>query len=297
MNRPLVTVIVNCFNGAAFLRQAIESVIAQTWDNWEMVFWDNQSTDDSEAIVKSFKDPRIRYYYAPTHTLLYEARNYAIEKAEGEFLAFLDVDDCWLPEKLEQQIDLFRDPEVGIAYGNFWIENLRKGKRWIAYSRRLPEGYVLDRLLENYRVGLLTLMVRRGALPANAAPFDPRYHIIGDFDLVVRLAAKHKAACIQKPVGIYRVHGSNETSLRHDRHIAELERWCAEMSKDPVIGKRKAFTRVQEYTDYVRAIGALIKGHRQKAIKTFLRMPWGRLRFRLLIGLLLPLTIIRCMKN
>ena len=77
--QPLVSVIMNCFNGEKYLREAIDSVQAQTYENWELIFWDNQSTDVSAGIVKSFDDPRIYYFYAPKHTHLYEARNYAIE--------------------------------------------------------------------------------------------------------------------------------------------------------------------------------------------------------------------------
>ena len=72
---------INCFNGEKYLRKSLESVIAQTYKNWEVIFWDNQSTDKSAEIFKSFNDLRFNYYYAHSHTLLYEARNLAIKKA------------------------------------------------------------------------------------------------------------------------------------------------------------------------------------------------------------------------
>ena len=99
---PSVSVIMNCYNGAKYLRAAIESVLTQSYADWELVFWDNQSTDESANIVRSYADPRVKYFYAPVHTLLYEARNCAIQKSNGELLAFLDVDDTWLPAKLER---------------------------------------------------------------------------------------------------------------------------------------------------------------------------------------------------
>ena len=109
---PLVSVIINCYNGQKYLSEAVNSVLSQTYKNWEIIFWDNQSTDGSARIFKNFEDSRLRYFYSPTHTLLYEARNYAIDQASGEFLAFLDVDDWWCPDKLEKQIPLFTDDEV-----------------------------------------------------------------------------------------------------------------------------------------------------------------------------------------
>ena len=82
--QPLVSVIINCFNGEAYLRETIDSVIAQTYTNWEIVFWDNQSIDSTSDIVKSYDDDRIHYYYAPIHTTLGKARNLAVKQARGE---------------------------------------------------------------------------------------------------------------------------------------------------------------------------------------------------------------------
>src|SRR3990172_8439214 len=109
--QPLVSVIMNCYKGEKYIKEEIDSVLAQTHQKWEIIFWDNQSTDRSAEVFKSYADERLKYYYAPKHTWLYEARNYAIEKASGDFFAFLDVDDWWLPSKLEKQVLLFSDPE------------------------------------------------------------------------------------------------------------------------------------------------------------------------------------------
>lgn len=297
MTRPLVTVVMNCFNGEAFLRHAIDSVVAQTWMHWEIVFWDNQSTDDSAAIVKSYDDPRIHYFYAPSHTPLYEARNCAIEKASGELLAFLDVDDWWLPEKLERQVTLFSDPEVSVVYGNYWVINERKGRKWVAHKKNLPNGHILDPLLENYRVGLLTLTVRQAHLPLCKPPFDPRFHIIGDFDLVIRLASKGKVACVQEPVAVYRIHGANETALRRCRHLEELACWFDEMSHDSTVVKSKKFGQVHLYAEYVKAIGMLLDGKRMQAARIFYSMRWSKFKIRIFVALLLPRMLIAHIKN
>ena len=81
-NEPLVSVIMNCFNGEEYLREAVNSVIKQNYKNWEIIFWDNLSTDESAKIFKCFKDSRLKYYCASSHAnILYEARNYALKKA------------------------------------------------------------------------------------------------------------------------------------------------------------------------------------------------------------------------
>ena len=120
-NKPLVSVIMNCFNGEVFMSEAIKTVLSQTYQNWELIFWDNQSKDRSAEIFKSFNDKRLKYYYSDKHTSLYQARNLAIEKSNGEFISFLDVDDLWEKNKLELQMHFFSNPEVGVVFSNLWI--------------------------------------------------------------------------------------------------------------------------------------------------------------------------------
>ena len=91
--KPFVSIIMNCYNGEEFLNTAVDSVLAQSYQNWELIFWDNQSSDNSAKVFSAHCDTRLKYFLAPDHTLLYEARNYAVQKSKGEYLAFLDVDD------------------------------------------------------------------------------------------------------------------------------------------------------------------------------------------------------------
>ena len=104
-SKGLVSVIMNCHNGEAFLREAIQSVLKQKYKKWELIFWDNNSRDASAQIFKSYKDKRLKYYFRKKKVSLYESRNSAIKKAKGEFIAFLDQDDIWLPNKLFLQIN------------------------------------------------------------------------------------------------------------------------------------------------------------------------------------------------
>ena len=82
---------------------------------------------DCEEIFKSYDDWRFKYYFAPKHTMLYEARNYNIKKASGEFYSLLDLDDWWDNEKLAMQLPLFFDSDVGLVRSNFWIVNDKNG--------------------------------------------------------------------------------------------------------------------------------------------------------------------------
>jgi glycosyltransferase involved in cell wall biosynthesis len=287
----------NCYNGDKYLRQAIDSVLAQTYSNLEIIFWDNQSTDSSAQIVKSYADTRLRYFYAPRHTWLYEARNYAIENARGEFVAFLDVDDWWLPRKLEQQIPRFGDPQVGFVCGNYWIQSDRKGKRWQALPGPAPTGWVLDELLKSFFVGLLTLVVRRAAISSLEFPCDPRYHMIGDFDLVVRLSTLWKLDCVQEPIACYRLHGSNESAKHRGRHVAEMEQWLAEMSNVDAIRSSANLHFVELNYKYLKILDRILQGDKHTARLLLNQLPWGQRKVRLCIALFAPTFVVRSLKN
>jgi glycosyltransferase involved in cell wall biosynthesis len=292
--QPLVSVVMNCYNGEKYLREAIDSVRAQTYHNWEIVFWDNQSTDRSAHIFASYSDPRLKYHFAPTHTWLYEARNYAIEKAGGELLAFLDVDDRWLPSKLEKQVRLFENPAVGFVCGQYWVDDERKKKRWKLPRRRVPTGWVLHELLKDHFIGLLTLVVRRSALDSLDYPCDARYHIIGDFDLAVRLSLHWQLECVQEPVGFYRLHDDNESAKHTGRAIDELESWVDEMSKVDAI-RNSRFAKNQWH--YLKAMQHLLQADRKQAFCSLQALPWGQQKLRLGLAFLLPQSVITRIKN
>ena len=136
-SKPLISIIMNCFNGDKYLSYSLESIQRQTYQNWELIFWDNFSTDNSKQIFKSFNDKRFHYYHANEHTTLSKARNLALDKCKGDFIAFLDVDDWWSLNKLEQQIELFADPSIQLVYGNFLVNNFNWTSKSISFDNGL----------------------------------------------------------------------------------------------------------------------------------------------------------------
>jgi glycosyltransferase involved in cell wall biosynthesis len=272
-------------------------VLAQTYQNWEIVFWDNQSIDGSAEIFKSYSDPRFRYFYAPTHLPLYGARNYAIDQARGAFLAFLDVDDWWIESKLEWQIPLFSEPQVGLVCGNYWVVSEQRNRRWIRHKRPMPTGHVLNELLESYFPGLLTLVVRRSALESLDHRCDPRYHMIGDLDLVVRLSIRWKLACVQEPVAFYRKHEVNDSAKHIGRHVGELECWMGEMAQVEPIRSSPGWSTACQNLTYLKALGHALRRDKRAGRQLFHELPWGALKLRLLGVLLLPSPLALRFKN
>ena len=292
MREPLVSVIVNCYNGATYLKQAIDSVESQTYKNWEIIFWDNQSTDGGANIFRKYLDSRHKYFYAPKHTLLYEARNLALEKATGDYIAFLDVDDWWEPEKLTLQMKLFQDDEVGFVCGNFWYVNERRNKTWKRSHKLLPTGYVMNELLGEYFIGLLTLIIRKSALNAMSYKFNPAFHVIGDFDACIRLASRWKLDCVQTPIASYRLHDNNETLKNRQRHIAEFDRWLSDKSILKMLEGASGLKILQQQVEHVRCMNYLLERKKLLALKLFLKQPWGKLKMRQLFAILSPYWLL-----
>ena len=298
-NEPLVSIIINCFNGEKYLHEALDSVITQTYKNWEIIFWDNQSIDNSAEIFKSYKDSRLKYYCAPSHTsILYEARNYALEKVNGDFIAFLDVDDWWLPNKLEKQIPLFDDPNVGLVYGNEWRFFEKKNKKEIYRKKILPTGMISDELLHDYVIGSPTYVIRKKSLDGLDYHFNKHFHIIGDFDLNLRLAAKWKVNCVQDPVATARIHGQNVSLLNKNREIDELKVWHNKMKIDPTFSQKKSGLNQISlkilYLEIMQTI--LVAGFRKNFIKV-IKYPFCFKKIKLIVALLLPKFVIKKIIN
>ena len=295
--QPLVSIIMNCYNGEKYLREAIDSVIEQTYQNWEIIFWNNQSSDKSEEIFKSYEDRRLKYYFAPKHTMLYEARNYAINKASGEFYAFLDVDDWWDKEKLVKQLPLFSDSEVGLVCSNFWVVNEKKGISKKYWKIRKKTGWILDDLLKDYFVGLLSIIVRRTVFESLVCGFDPRYHIIGDFDFTIRVSEKWKIEVIQEPMAHYRLHGDNESIRRNHILVMELENWHVEMSENPVIANMDGFKRSIFHLEYMKAVVCVDQNKYMDAIKILYSLPLCIEKFKLLFIIIAPNMLVKLLRT
>ena len=208
--KKLISIIINCHNGEKYLAQTIKSVLRQTYRNWEIIFFDNNSKDNSIKIIKKFKDKRIKFYTSKNKFVLplYRARNLAITKAKGEFITFLDVDDTWKKNKLDEQLKLSnRYPLTKIFYSNFSIFNQEIKKNYLAYKYKLPSGYITQNLINSYCVGILTLFVNKNIF--KKYKFNEKFNIIGDFDLIIRISNKFKIISHQKSLAEYRIHKNN----------------------------------------------------------------------------------------
>ncbi len=160
-NKPLISVITPAYNAERFIGEAIESVQKQTYANWEMVIVDDCSTDGTVRIVEEYrkKDPRIKLYRLEKNSGSAVARNTAMEHAKGRYIAFLDSDDRWLPEKLEKQLRFMQEKDIAFSFTTY-VRMLEDGTRTRALSNT-PEVVGYDDLMKRCVIGCLTVMLDR----------------------------------------------------------------------------------------------------------------------------------------
>jgi glycosyltransferase involved in cell wall biosynthesis len=216
VENKLVSIIINCYNGEKFLREAIDSIYAQTYHNWEIIFWDNASTDASASIARSYDD-RVKYFKSESLIQLCIARNLAIERCQGDVIAFLDCDDVWLPNKLESQLAIFQQG-YKVVYGRCRLideDGVLYGKKKYA----TPRGWVTRKLIRRSTVALGSVMVDAHVL--KEYQFDPVYDLIADFELWIRLSKNYKFNAVLDVVLLSRRHRTNLSKTMHEYWLPE----------------------------------------------------------------------------
>lgn len=228
MNKVKISVIVNCYNGEKFIFKSVNSILNQTHSNYEVIFFNNASTDNSENIIKKFKNKKIKIFKSKKLLKLYNARNKAIKHATGQFIAFLDVDDWWNKNKLEKQLSAMLKENSEICFSNFFIYKNKKKKLF----KDTKEKQLINKkeFLNNYPVSISSLMIKKKLFDKNK--FNTKYEIIGDFDLVIRLIKKHKFSYIKNPLLHYRDHNNNRTKIKFLLRLKEMDYWINNQLKN-----------------------------------------------------------------
>lgn len=222
MNTPLVSIITPCYNAAATISQTIESVLAQTYENWEMLVIDNCSTDNSASFIKSYveQDNRIKYLKTDRNSgSSAMPRNVGMENAIGEYIAMLDADDLWLPEKLAEQIDFLETNHYGFVYSDY---------EKMTFDGMRNDRIIKGRTVSTYRntlgsndIPCLTVLIRKELLNKVRFEFDPP----GREDWVVwlkLLKAENNAYNTGKVHALYR---QAKTSLTGNKYTMLKKQW------------------------------------------------------------------------
>ena len=246
---PSVSVIMNVRNGASTLREALESVLRQSFHDWELIVWDDRSTDESAQIVAEYKDRRIRYFLSPEETSLGKARGDAIRQASGAWLAFLDQDDIWMPRKLEQQMAL-ADDTTGLIYGRtvrFYPSGLERDYDQTHEFTLLPEGDIFDQLFaDSCFIAMSSAVFRRAAVEAIGGIPDA-IQIVPDYWLYVAVARRYRVRAVQEVLCRYRMHSANMSQLIALQMNQEVL-WLIDQWADQLNPRTVALCRQRHFT-------------------------------------------------
>jgi glycosyltransferase involved in cell wall biosynthesis len=263
MSNPTVSVIIPTHNRAHLITKAIKSVLNQTYQEFELIVVDDASTDNTEEVVKSFSDNRIRYIPQKTNLGGSAARNTGIKAAKGEYIGFLDDDDEWLTEKLQKQINKFQKlpDDFGLVYTGQVVVSEKRRESLYSLIPKL-RGNVYNNLLGSCILGSATPIVKKRCFK-KAGFFDETLPSCQDWDMWIRISKYYKFDYVPNILAKQYSHG-NQISLTLEKKIIGREKLL----------KKHWFEishRPQTYANLLNRLGVLqtIAGNSKKARKYF----------------------------
>jgi teichuronic acid biosynthesis glycosyltransferase TuaG len=265
MTEQLVSVVMPAFNTERYIAQAIRSVLGQTYPHWELIIVDDGSTDNTAGVVRTFKDPRIRYLFQ-SNAGQSAARNVAVRASNGPLLAFLDSDDLWMSNKLELQMKALIETKADLIYSNGFVFNEDEVMDVSTpfsdqkHAVTTPGWEMFQYLFNTNRIAILSVLLRKPAFE-RALGFDEEFpSAMEDYDLWLRLA-KNGALFhgMSEPLARYRIRAQGSSRRKTNMLRGEL----AVMEKyrnDPDVDKTVRVKRLRAL--YEATIAALIEEER-----------------------------------
>ena len=224
MNKPQVSIITPLYNGERYIAEAIESALKQTFDDFELLIVNDGSTDSSREIVEHYlDDPRVRYFEKENGGVA-SARNFALQKAKGEWIGFLDQDDMWLPHKLEQQIDYInKNPEISLLHSpQIYVDS--DGCTIHHYPKDFVKkisGFCFKELFEGNKIAVLSVLVKKESLD-QIGGFSVENSRADDYQVWLEISYCSQLGFTEDALVKYRVHDSNESHNHLKMELAEL---------------------------------------------------------------------------
>ena len=222
-NQPLISVVIPVYNAEKYIAETINSILSQTHTNLEIVAVDDGSKDSSVELLKTFGE-KVRVI-EQSNSGPAAARNRGVQEARGEWIAFIDSDDIWLPEKLEKQL-AYTAPKYQWSYTDcVFMGGVNDGRRDSEFSVK-HEGQILKHLVERNFIGTSSILIRRD-LYLDEGGFDEKLKSIEDWEFWVRIAAREAVGFINEAFVKYRIHPSSSsrgTRSTLPNHIQVIER-------------------------------------------------------------------------
>ena len=220
---PLISVVIPTYNRADLIPKAIQSVLDQTYQNWELIVVDNYSDDGTKEVIDSFKDSRISMLLLPRTGSVAASRNFGVQHSKGEWIAFLDSDDWWFPEKLSSVSKAIENNpnliyhDLQIVSGPEDTDSHRKTK-----SRKLKDPIFLDLLLNGNDIALSSVTVRKSIfMKVKGMNESPTFFAVEDYDTWLRMAQiTNLFVHIPKALGAYQLHDGNIGKINNFQYLS-----------------------------------------------------------------------------
>ncbi|MCF2442770.1 glycosyltransferase [Dyadobacter sp. CY345] len=205
----MVSIIMPCYNSQKYISASIESVLAQTMAEWELIIVNDASTDGTEEIIDHYseRDSRIKVFHLKKNSSAAGARNIGIDNAKYSHIAFLDSDDLWLPEKLRKQVSTMEEKNMMFSFSSYYVIN-NDGK--VMEFRKAPNFITYEKLLNHgNEIGCLTVMYNREMFKNYR--FNEKIRIHEDYKMWLDMFENiDRAYAIEEPLAFYRVHAGSK---------------------------------------------------------------------------------------
>lgn len=227
MNELVSAVVTTYKREPEIVKRALDSVVSQTYRPLEIIVVDDSPQDynlrdDVKKLIETYEED-IYYIQHETNSGACAARNTGLKLSHGKYIAFLDDDDEWIKDKIEKQVDAFRSDDIVFVYCPIWSVDDTTGKRKLRYTK-FYEGYIYPQLMYSNFVGSTSFPLIRKKTLEDIGGFDLLMPASQDYDVWIRLAQKHKVACIAEPLGIYHWHDGEQISKDPKKKIIARER-------------------------------------------------------------------------
>lgn len=278
MSSPLISIIIPTYNHAKFLRTALDSIIAQTISDWEVIVVNNYSQDETVSVVNSYKDPRIKLVNFSNNGIISASRNYGISIAKAPLIAFLDSDDLWYPNKLSSSLNKLAQGYDFVCHAEVWVgPGVRR--REIFYGPDTRATY-RSLLLEGNCISTSAVVVKREWMErVGGFSIQPEFVTAEDYELWLKLTkAGARIGFVEEILGEYLIHDENQSRIALRNMDAEMEVFLSHQDKLLENISRQAINRRTSLIFYGGARGLQNSGKHWRAwplfFKAVVTYPW-----------------------
>ena len=285
MIKQLTSIIINTRNGHQTINRAIRSALDQSFNNIEIIVYDNASNPPINSVIEVVSD-KLEIVRCNEVLNLGEARNRAFSASSGEYIVFLDDDDIMLPNKIDMCINAIEtDSNVGMVYTNVYVYHQEAKRSYLEYNSEMPAGNIYNLLFKGNYILWQSTFFRRESMISNEDPFPSKFNNVTDFSLYLKILRNWRVKYINKPLSIYILHGSNY-SVKHNQSYEEL--MDLSNHSDFTDEEKKLLVNYA----FVKKASKLIEmKERKKLLYLLLILPFTKAKIRLLIGYFISFVI------